>query len=155
MGFNVDGRSPSELTIGAVGAERWEAEVHGRAAHAGVHPERGISATMIAALALEEIFQKGWFGKIKRGSKEGTSNVGSLGGVDGKSAGAAANVVTDFATIKGEARSHNKQFVKEIVHAYRGAFARAASRVRDANGRSGKARFRSRQDYLPFRLSAR
>jgi tripeptide aminopeptidase len=74
--------------------------------------------------------------------------------VDGKSAGAATNVVTDFATIKGEARSHNKKFVKEIVHAYRGAFARAASKVRDANGRSGKVRFRSRQDYLPFRLSA-
>jgi tripeptide aminopeptidase len=55
MGFNVDGRSPAELTMGAVGAERWEVEILGRAAHAGVHPEQGISSMMVAALALAEI----------------------------------------------------------------------------------------------------
>src|SRR5262249_34604678 len=36
MAFNVDGRSPREITIGAVGADRWEVEIFGRAAHAGV-----------------------------------------------------------------------------------------------------------------------
>src|SRR5207245_11811138 len=34
--FNVDGQSASGITIGAVGAERWQAEVFGKAAHAGV-----------------------------------------------------------------------------------------------------------------------
>jgi tripeptide aminopeptidase len=48
LGFNVDGRSARELTIGAVGAQRWEVEIIGRAAHAGVHPEEGISATAVA-----------------------------------------------------------------------------------------------------------
>ena len=48
MGFNVDGQLAEEFTIGAVGAERREVEIFGRAAHAGVHPEEGISATMIA-----------------------------------------------------------------------------------------------------------
>src|SRR5207302_3935116 len=42
MGFNVDGGNAGDLTIGAVGAERWEVEITGKAAHAGVHPERGI-----------------------------------------------------------------------------------------------------------------
>ncbi|MFL5338530.1 MAG: M20/M25/M40 family metallo-hydrolase, partial [Gemmataceae bacterium] len=51
MGFNVDGRLASEITIGAVGAERWEVEITGKAAHAGVAPEKGISATLVAALA--------------------------------------------------------------------------------------------------------
>ena len=46
MGFNVDGKGPADLTVGAVGAERWEVEIVGRAAHAGVHPEQGISATL-------------------------------------------------------------------------------------------------------------
>ena len=36
MGFNFDGRSASEVTIGAVGAERWEVDILGKAAHAGV-----------------------------------------------------------------------------------------------------------------------
>src|SRR5262249_14214783 len=80
MGFNVDGRSPREITIGATGAERWQAEIHGRAAHAGAHPEEGISASMVVSLALAEIHKQGWFGKIKKGGKEGTSNVGSIGG---------------------------------------------------------------------------
>src|SRR5438132_638903 len=90
-GFNVDGHSPAEMTIGAVGAERWEVDIVGKAAHAGVHPEHGVSATMVASLALAEIHRGGWFGKIQRDGKEGTSNVGSFGGTEGHSAGMATN----------------------------------------------------------------
>src|SRR5437660_8764021 len=87
LGLNVDGRSARELTVGAVGAERWEVEIQGRAAHAGAHPERGISATATAALALAEVYREGWFGKIERDGKQGTSNVGVFGGRDGHTAG--------------------------------------------------------------------
>src|SRR5262245_6002794 len=83
MCFNVDGRAPDQLTIGAVGADRWTVEIIGKAAHAGVHPEQGISATAVAALALAEVHKDGWFGKIKRKDGTGTSNVGPLGGKDG------------------------------------------------------------------------
>lgn len=104
MGFNVDGRLASEFTIGAVGAERWEATITGKASHAGVHPEKGISATLVAALALADIHAEGWFGKIRKKEGEGTSNVGSVAGKDGKSAGEATNVVTDFVHVRGEAQ---------------------------------------------------
>jgi tripeptide aminopeptidase len=150
--FNVDGSSASEITIGAVGAERWEVEINGRAAHAGVHPERGISATMAAALALAEIHCEGWFGKITRDGREGTSNIGSFGGRDGQSAGVATNVVTDYVHIRGEARSHDSRFVRTITAAYRNAFRRAAGQVRDHRGRGAKVRFQKRLDYYPFRL---
>ena len=40
--------------IGAVGQENWEVEIKGRASHAGVAPEKGISATMVGAVALAE-----------------------------------------------------------------------------------------------------
>ncbi|MFO0927751.1 MAG: M28 family peptidase [Gemmataceae bacterium] len=106
--FNFDGRDPGEITIGAVGAERWVAEITGKAAHAGVHPEQGISATLVAALALAEIHRNGWFGKIQQGDKVGTSNVGSFGGLDNRPAGDATNVVTAFARLTGEARSHEQ-----------------------------------------------
>ncbi len=151
-GFNVDGRSASELTIGAVGAERWEVEIKGQAAHAGAHPERGISATAVAALALADAFRGGWFGKINQNGREGTANVGSIGDAEGRSAGTATNVVTDFALVRGEARSHDRRFVSTITAAYRDAFRKAAVEVRDQRGRAAKVRFRTQRSYFPFRL---
>jgi tripeptide aminopeptidase len=152
--YNVDGRSASEITVGAVGAERWQVEILGRASHAGVHPEQGVSATMVAALAMGQVHRDGWFGKIQRSGGQGTSNVGVVGGKDGQSAGEATNVVTDYAFIKGESRSHDPRFVKKITAAYREAFRQAAGKVRDHRGRSAKVRFQSRLEYHPFRLDA-
>jgi tripeptide aminopeptidase len=152
MGFNIDGRSASEITIGAIGADRWEVEIHGRASHAGVHPERGISASVVASLALADVFNSGWFGKVVKKGKEGTSNVGSIGDADGKSAGNATNVVTDYVLIRGESRSHDAKFVREITAAYKLAFEKAAKKVKDHKGKPAKVKFTSRLDYVPFRL---
>jgi tripeptide aminopeptidase len=152
MGFNVDGRDPGEITIGAVGAERWEVELTGKAAHAGAYPEQGISATLVAALALAEVKKRGWFGKIMQDGQTGTSNVGSFGGKDGKAAGDATNVVTDYARLTGEARSHDTRFVKTIVKTYKDAFTSAAEQVTDHKGKRAKVRFTSRLDYYPFLL---
>jgi tripeptide aminopeptidase len=152
-GYNVDGSSASNVTVGATGAERWEVEIRGRASHAGVYPEYGVSATLVAALALGEVYRGGWFGKVVRDGQEGTSNVGSFGGKDGTaSAGEATNVVTDYVLIRGESRSHDSGLVREITAAYRDAFHHAASQVRNANGRTAKVRFQTRRDYYPFRL---
>jgi tripeptide aminopeptidase len=150
--FNVDGGVPSEITLGAVGADRWEVEVVGRAAHAGAHPERGVSATAVAALALADVVRGGWFGKVRRNGREGTSNVGSVGDRDGKSAGQATNVVTDYALVRGESRSHDIRFCAAITAAYRQAFEGAAKRLADDRGRHAKVKFHTRRDYYPFRL---
>ncbi len=152
MAFNIDGRSASDLNIGAVGADRWEVDIHGKASHAGVHPHRGISATMIFALALAEIHAGGWFGLVKKDGKEGTSNIGSVGDAAGKAAGEATNVVTDFAHIKGESRSHDTKFFREITAAYKAAFQNAVAKVTDHEGKTGKVKFTARTDYFPFRL---
>jgi tripeptide aminopeptidase len=152
MGFNVDGRLAAEFVVGAVGADRWEVEITGRASHAGVHPEKGISATLVAALALAEVHQGGWFGKVKQDGREGTSNVGSVGDREGRSAGEATNVVTDFALVRGESRSHDTRFIGAITAAYRGAFQRAARQVCDDRGRGAQVKFQARRDYYPFRL---
>jgi tripeptide aminopeptidase len=150
--YNVDGSRPAEITIGAVGAERWEVEVMGKAAHAGAHPELGISATAVASLAVADVVRGGWFGKIKQDGREGTSNVGTFGGCNGSSAGEATNVVTDYVHIRGEARSHDMRFVRRIVTAYKDAFQASAAVVKDASGKRAKIKFRSRRDYYPFCL---
>jgi tripeptide aminopeptidase len=152
IGFNVDGGKAREVTIGAVGADRWQAEVHGKASHAGVRPERGISATVVVALALADVYQNGWFGKVRRDGKEGTSNVGPVGDQAGRFAGQATNVVTDYVLVHGESRSHDPRFVRAISAAYKDAFQRAATQVRDDQGKTAKVKFTSHLDYHPFRI---
>jgi tripeptide aminopeptidase len=156
MAFNYDGGSASNVTIGAVGADRWQVEIFGRASHAGVAPERGISSTMILALALAEVKAGGWFGKVVKGTrqdrKEGTSNVGPVTGGDGRPAGDATNVVTDYVHVRGESRSHDARFFKEITKAYKKAFEKAAKRVKNSEGKSGRVKFKAETDYYPFRM---
>ena len=154
VGFNFDGRSAGDVLVGAIGADRWTVDIRGKAAHAGVAPEKGISATMVFALAMAEIHEGGWFGKVVKGTRTGTSNVGLVGTPDGKSAGDATNVVTDYVHVKGESRSHDAKFVREITAAFKSAFVTAAGRVKDHEGRHAKVKFTSRLDYVPFRLKA-
>jgi tripeptide aminopeptidase len=152
VGFNFDGRSAADVIVGAIGADRWTVDVQGKASHAGVAPERGVSATMILALAMAEVYAGGWFGKVVKGDRQGTSNIGFVGTADGRSAGDATNVVTDFVHVKGESRSHDAKFVREITAAFKVAFTNAAAKVKDHEGRPGKVKFHSRLDYVPFRL---
>ncbi|MGJ4946587.1 M20/M25/M40 family metallo-hydrolase [Bradyrhizobium sp. HKCCYLS1011] len=156
MAFNFDGSSASGVTIGAVGADRWQVEIFGRASHAGVAPERGISATMILALALAEVKAGGWFGKVVKGkgqsARTGTSNVGPVTGGEGRPAGDATNVVTDYVHVRGECRSHDAKFFKEITKAYKTAFENAAKRVTNSDGKSGRVKFKAETDYYPFRM---
>jgi tripeptide aminopeptidase len=152
MGFNYDGRKASDVVIGAVGADRWEVELFGRASHAGAAPERGISATLMFAEALSAVRADGWFGKVEKDGRSGTSNVGPVGGHNERPAGDATNVVTDYVSVKGESRSHDAKFFKEITAAYKAAFAKAAAGVTNAAGKSGRAKFTTRTDYYPFRM---
>jgi len=152
MAFNFDGRAAADIVVGAVGADRWEVEIFGRASHAGGSPERGISATMILGLALAEIQAGGWFGKVVKGDKQGTSNVGPVTGGEGRPAGDATNVVTDYVHVRGESRSHDPKFFKQITAAYKTAFERAAARVKNSEGKAGRIKFKAHTDYHPFRM---
>jgi tripeptide aminopeptidase len=154
VGFNFDGKSAGDVIVGAIGADRWTVDIRGKAAHAGVAPEKGISATLVLALALAEVHEGGWFGKVVKDKRTGTSNVGFVGTADGRSAGDATNVVTDFVHVKGESRSHDAKFVREITAAFKAAFTAAANKVKDNEGRHAKIKFTSRLDYVPFRLKA-
>ena len=152
MCFNVDGRLASELIIGAVGQENWEAIIKGKAAHAGVAPEKGISATLVAALAIAEARKDGWFGKIDKREGNGTSNVGIFGGQKGKAAGDATNVVTDYVYVKGETRSPKAAFATQIALGYKRAFANAKNDVKDSSGATAEVQFGHAAAYPPFNL---
>jgi tripeptide aminopeptidase len=152
MCFNVDGRLASELIIGAVGQENWEVEIVGKASHAGVAPDKGISATLVAAIALTEANANGWFGKVVKPDGHGTSNVGIFGGKNNTPAGDATNVVTDYAYLKGEARSPTEAFAASITTGFRAAFETARNKVKDTGGDMAKVTFTNKPAYPPFKL---
>jgi tripeptide aminopeptidase len=78
----------------APGANHLEVVVHGRAAHAGMAPERGVSAIQVAAQAIARM-------RLGRIDAETTANIGRIEG------GRATNIVPDEVHVRGEARSHD------------------------------------------------
>lgn len=152
MCINVDGQDPNDLIVGAVGQENWEVEIRGKASHAGVAPEKGISATMVGAVALAEARREGWFGKVVKPDGNGTSNVGIFGGKNGQAAGDATNVVTDYVFIKGEARSPTSAFATSIAKGYEQAFRKAREDVKDHEGETADVTFTHVPSYPPFNL---
>ena len=146
LAFNFDGGSPAKITIGATGAYRLTIAVRGRASHAGVAPENGVSAITIAAQAIALLQQGGWLGQIRKRGKSGTSNIGYIDG------GGATNVVTDQTTLKAEVRSHNCRFRAVILQAFVKAFEQAAQTVRNVSGQRGSVKIDSHIDYEAFKL---
>jgi tripeptide aminopeptidase len=43
--------------------------------------------------------------------------------------------------VRGESRSHDAKFFKEITKAYKTAFEKAAKRVKNSEGKSGRVKF--------------
>lgn len=149
LAFNFDGGSASKITIGATGGYRMRIDVHGIASHAGGAPQDGVSAIAIASIAIADLAENGWHGLIKKGDKEGTSNVGVIEG------GAATNVVTNRVMLRAEARSHDSKFRERIVREIEKAFTRAASKVKNTAGKRGRVEFEGNLDYDAFRLHAK
>ncbi|MBN1394068.1 MAG: M20/M25/M40 family metallo-hydrolase [Pirellulales bacterium] len=147
MGFNFDGSSPTKLTIAATGGYRMDIRVVGRASHAGIAPELGVSAIAVASLAVAQLHREGWHGRIVKGKHAGTSNVGVIRG------GQATNVVAEETLVRVEARSHDPAFRRRIIRAIEQAFIKAAREVRSAEGVRGEVQIDGQLDYESFRLA--
>lgn len=146
LAFNFDGSSPEEVTVGATGGYRLAIRIRGVASHAGVAPEKGVSAITIASLAIAQLHREGWHGRVEKDGAWGTSNVGVIRGGD------ATNVVTPEVEVLAEARSHNPQFRSRIVSAIEQAFHQAAREVSNCEGIGGEVTIQGRLDYESFRL---
>jgi len=145
--FNWDGGLPNKVTIGATGGWRGEVTIEGLAAHAGGAPEWGVSAIVIASLAIANLHRNGWHGLVTKDGQRGTSNVGVIQG------GSATNVVADRVAVRVEARSHNPAFRQKIVEQIEQAFYDAVRDVKNVAGASGRVEITGRVDYEAFRLS--
>lgn len=91
--FVLDGgEAPGKIIVKAPAQENIEVKIKGRPAHAGVSPEKGISAVMVAARAIEKM-------KLLRIDEETTANIGIIKG------GVATNIVMPELEIVAEVRS--------------------------------------------------
>lgn len=104
FGYVLDGGDVDEVINKAPSQDSIEIKITGRAAHAGVHPEKGINAIKVASSAISKM-------KLGRIDHETTANIGLIKG------GVATNIVPESVIIKGEARSHNiKKLKRQIFH---------------------------------------
>lgn len=92
--FVLDGEELDRIVYRAPSANRMNYEIDGVAAHAGMCPERGVSAIEVFAEAVSKM-------KLGRLDPDSTANIGTV------NAGRATNIVADKLTATAEARSHS------------------------------------------------
>jgi len=102
------------IAVAAPTNSRQYITIKGRAAHAGVNPEDGISAIQVASKAVSRM-------KLGRIDHETTANIGRFEG------GGEVNVVVDRVKIYAEARSRDHAKMERQVEAMREAVESAAS----------------------------
>ena len=114
--------------------EKIRVTIEGKSAHAGMEPEAGINAVLIAARAITRM-------QLGRVDAETTANVGLIRG------GEAVNIVPEKVVLDAEARSLSERKLVRQVRRMEAVVRRAAAEL------GGKAHFRAERDYHGFRLS--
>lgn len=95
MGYALDSTGIDVVITDAPAARYIIADIHGLAAHAGLHPQQGISAIQLAGQVLSRLH----LGQL---DNESTANIGLISG------GKATNIIPDYVHLKGEVRSHSE-----------------------------------------------
>ncbi len=95
-GYALDSSGVDLLITGAPAANHFHFTITGAAAHAGLHPERGINAIQLAARCLADL-------PLGRLDEESTANVGRITG------GKATNIIPESVLVEGEIRSHSAE----------------------------------------------
>jgi tripeptide aminopeptidase len=136
-GLVLDSDSVGFLFTRGPGANRLEFHVHGLEAHAGVCPERGISAIQVAAAGISQM-------RLGRIDYETTANIGVIEG------GAAVNIVPNSVLLRGEARSHSPEKLEQQTRHMVSCLEEAAARhTLELDGTRFEARIESKieRDY--------
>lgn len=130
------GGSVGRIVVAAPTQITYEMCITGKPAHAGIEPEKGISAIRVAS----EIIAAVPDGRIDDVT---TANIGVIRG------GTATNVVAREVVINGEVRSH----VPATLRATRDAIFDAANGI--ARTRGAKVKIKAQEEYQAFRISDR
>ncbi len=115
FGYVLDGEGdPGTIVVAAPAQNKIGLAVRGRAAHAGIDPEKGINAIQVAGIALARL-------RLGRLDAETTANIGVISG------GKATNIVPDAVFLQGEARSLRRSRLEEVTREIVETFAQTAA----------------------------
>lgn len=90
------------VVLGAPHQISFTLTIHGKKAHAGIEPEKGINAIVVAADLVRSF-------PVGRLDEHSVANYGSITG------GGASNIVPDLVTINGEIRSHDAALLEAHI----------------------------------------
>ncbi|MCX7710507.1 MAG: M20/M25/M40 family metallo-hydrolase [Clostridia bacterium] len=131
-GFVMDDGGPiGHVAVKAPSQNKIDITVKGKAAHAGVEPEKGINAIQIASEAISEM-------KLGRIDEETTANIGIIQG------GQATNIICETVEMKAEARSRDEEKLEKQTEHMRECFEEAAEKF------GGSVIFKSERMYPAF-----
>lgn len=103
MGFALDSSGrPGKIIYAAPGQNKIFAKIHGKTAHGGIAPEKGINAIKKAAEILIDI-------PTGRVDEETTCNIGIIHG------GSATNIVPDLVEVAMDCRSRNPEKLENLT----------------------------------------
>lgn len=128
--------TPGTFIMQAPSAATFTAKITGKAAHAGIEPEKGINAIDIAAKAISKM-------KTGRINQDTTANIGSISG------GTARNIVAESAIVKGEARSFNKKHLEKQIDHIKNCLSKEVA------AHNAKLNFKVKLEYETFTLNKR
>ena len=135
-GYILDSGGPlNNIVVSAPSQDRLHVTVHGRKAHAGAEPEKGINAIRVASEAIAAM-------PLGRIDEETTANIGVIHG------GTATNIVPDEVEVRGEARSRNDEKLAAQTAAMVAAFDEAAAR------HSARVQVKVERSYNGYTLTA-
>lgn len=120
-GYALDTADTEAIITRAPSANRITVTVHGRGAHAGADPEKGINAIWLAGKAIAGL-------DLGRIDAETTCNIGIIEG------GQATNIVPDRVVVKGEIRSHDDAQLSVVTRRMAEAFERIVAEYKTAHG---------------------
>jgi len=99
-GYALDSTRNDKIITAAPAANRLKISIHGKAAHSGSAPEKGINALAVAADAITRLS----LGRIDHVS---TTNLGLVQG------GTATNIIPETVVLEGEVRSHSLNLLQQ------------------------------------------
>jgi tripeptide aminopeptidase len=126
-GYALDATDTEGIVTRAPSANRLEFKIHGKDAHAGAAPEKGINAISLASKAIAKL-------EIGRIDHETTCNIGMIEG------GMAINIVPNLVTVKGEARSHDEEKLSKITNEIVSSFKEVVENYKEASSDDGLPR---------------
>lgn len=146
IGFVLDsGGPPGEIIIKAPTQYSFKATIKGRAAHAGIAPEQGINAIVVASVGIANM-------AVGRIDPETTSNIGIISG------GMATNIVPEQCVVEGESRSINPEKAKSQIEHMVKELKKSAERYQataDINVFKEYDQIDLQPDALPVRIAVR